>query len=221
MAAPSAGTFQAILIIDLGSQYTQLIARRVRELNVYSEIVDNLISADEIKARGNVIGLILSGGPNSVYRFGSPTIDEAILKLRIPILGICYGLQLLGKLRGSKIVDAKRSEFGKTELWVDNHDKSILFRRLNPNLIGWMSHGDTLTKPPRGALLTAHTDATPVAAFEDHQRKHYAVQFHPEVTHTPWGIDLLKNFVYDACGAAGDWTMGNFVELNVAEIRER
>ncbi len=221
MVAPPAGSFQTILIIDLGSQYTQLIARRVRELNVYSEIVDNQITADAIKARGNVIGLILSGGPNSVYRFDSPTIDEKILKSRIPLLGICYGLQLIGKTRGCKIVDAKRSEFGKTELWVDNHEDSLLFRGLNPNLICWMSHGDTLTRPPRGALLTAHTDATPVAAFEDHQRRHYAVQFHPEVTHTPWGIDLLRNFAYQVCGARGDWTMGNFVDMSVADIADR
>ena len=156
MVAPPAGSFQTILIIDLGSQYTQLIARRVRELNVYSEIVDNQITADAIRARGNVIGLILSGGPNSVYRFDSPTIDEKILKSRVPLLGICYGLQLIGKTRGCKIVDTKRSEFGKTELWVDNHEDSLLFKGLNPNLICWMSHGDTLTRPPRGALLTAH-----------------------------------------------------------------
>jgi len=219
MVTPPAGSFQTVLIIDLGSQYTQLIARRIRELHVYSEIVDNQITAEAIQARGNVIGLILSGGPNSVYRFGSPLIDAKILKLKIPLLGICYGLQLLGQLRGSRIEDAKRSEFGKTELWIDHHEDSILFRGLNPNLICWMSHGDVLTRPPRGALLTAHTDATPVAAFEDHARGHYAVQFHPEVTHTPWGIDLLRNFVYDACLARGDWTMGNFIEMSVDDIR--
>ncbi|MBN2082702.1 glutamine-hydrolyzing GMP synthase [bacterium] len=219
MVTPPAGSFQTVLIIDLGSQYTQLIARRIRELNVYSEIVDNQITAAGIKARGNVIGLILSGGPNSVYRFGSPDIDEKILKLGIPLLGICYGLQLIGKLRGGRIEDAKRSEFGKTELWVDRPEDSILFKGLNPNLICWMSHGDVLVRAPRGALVTAHTDATPVAAFEDHQRRHYAVQFHPEVTHTPWGIDLLRNFLYEGCQARGDWTMGNFIEMSVDDIR--
>jgi len=219
MVTPPAGSFQTVLIIDLGSQYTQLIARRIRELNVYSEIVDNQITAAGIKARGNVIGLILSGGPNSVYRFDSPDIDEKILKLNIPVLGICYGLQLIGKLRGGRIEDAKRSEFGKTELWVDRQEDSILFKGLNPNLICWMSHGDVLVRPPRGARITAHTDATPVAAFEDEKRKHYAVQFHPEVTHTPWGIDLLRNFLYDGCQARGDWTMGNFIEMSVDDIR--
>ncbi|MEK6217486.1 MAG: glutamine-hydrolyzing GMP synthase, partial [Boseongicola sp.] len=118
-----------------------------------------------------------------------------------------------------KIVDSKRHEFGKTELWLDKQEDSLLFAGLNPNLICWMSHGDVLTRVPRGAKLTAHTDATKVAAFEDRAKGLYAVQFHPEVTHTPWGIDLLRNFVYDGCGAKGDWTMGNFIEMAVEDIR--
>lgn len=219
MVSPPAGAFQTILIIDLGAQYTQLIARRVRELNVYSEIVSNTLTAAQLKARPGVIGLILSGGPNSVYKFGSPSIDEKLLTCGVPILGICYGLQLLGKLGGARIENAARQEFGKTELWVDNHEDSLLFRGLNPNLICWMSHGDSLSAAPRGATVTAHTDATPVAAFENHARKHYAVQFHPEVTHTPWGTELLRNFVHTACRARGDWTMGNFIEMAVGDIR--
>jgi GMP synthase (glutamine-hydrolysing) len=221
MATPPAGKFQTILIIDLGSQYTQLIARRIRELHVHSEIVDNHVTAAEIKARGNVIGMVLSGGPNSVYRFDSPSIDKDILKLPIPVLGICYGLHLMGLLRGGKIEDAQRSEFGKTELWVESPEDSVLFRGLNPNLICWMSHGDVLVRAPRGATATAYTDSTPVAAFEDRKRGHYAVQFHPEVTHTPWGIDLLRNYAYIACKARGDWTMGNFIDMSVEDISAR
>ncbi len=221
MVSPPLGSFQTILIIDLGSQYTQLIARRIRELNVYSEITDNTITAKQIKARKNVIGIILSGGPNSVTKFDSPAIDEAIFDCGIPILGICYGLQLMGRLAGGKIVDSKRKEFGKTELWLDKQNDSVLFAGLNPNLICWMSHGDKLAKAPRGAIITAHTDATPVAAFENRRKKQYAVQFHPEVAHTPWGIDLLRNYIYQACGALGDWTMGNFIDMAVEDIRAK
>jgi len=219
MVSPPAGNFQTILIIDLGSQYTQLIARRIRELHVYSEIVSNTLTAAQIKARKNVIGLILSGGPNSVYQFGSPAIDPALLDSGIPLLGICYGLHLLGKLVGGRIEEAASQEFGKTELWVDHHEKSVLFRGLNPNLICWMSHGDILTNLPRGVLTTAHTSNTPIAAFEHRERKLYAVQFHPEVTHTPWGTELLRNFALHACRARGDWTMGNFADMAVSDIR--
>jgi GMP synthase (glutamine-hydrolysing) len=220
------GQTETILIIDLGAQYTQLIARRIRELNIYSEIVNNTLRLSDVRGPGakygKVIGLILSGGPNSAYQFGAPSIDPDLLSAGIPVLGICYGLQLMGSLLGCPIVEGRRKEFGKTEMWVDNHEDSLLFRGLNPNLICWMSHGDCLgdaRKLPKGAIVTAHTDATPVAAFEHHARKLYAVQFHPEVTHTPWGIDLLRNFAYGACGARGEWTMGNFVELAVEHIR--
>jgi GMP synthase (glutamine-hydrolysing) len=222
----SRGT-QTILIVDLGAQYTQLIARRIRELRIYSEIVSNTLRLSDIRGPGakygNVIGLVLSGGPNSTYQYGSPSIDPDLLTAGIPVLGICYGLQLLGSLLGCPIGEGRRKEFGKTELWVDHPEDSLLFRGLNPNLICWMSHGDCLAdgRPlPKGTLITAHTEATPVAAFENHGRKLYAVQFHPEVTHTPWGIDLLRNWAYGACGARGEWTMDNFVELAVSRIRE-
>ncbi len=223
-AALPSGAFQTILIVDLGAQYTQLIARRIRELNVHSEIVSNKLTAKQLAKRPEVIGLILSGGPNSVYKFNSPLIDPALLDGRIPVLGICYGMQLMGQLLGGRIEESRRQEFGKTELWVDNHEDSLLFRHLNPNLICWMSHGDCVASTaglPRGTKITAHTEATPVAAFENRARKLYAVQFHPEVTHTPWGVELLRNFVYDACSARGDWTMGNFVEQSIETIRRQ
>ena len=221
LSVPS-GAFQTILIIDLGSQYTQLIARRVRELNVYSEIVDNKFTAKDLKKRPEIVGLILSGGPNSAPKFGSPKIDPELLDGRIPVLGICYGLQLIGTMLGCKVETARFQEFGRTELWVDNQEDSLLFRGLNPFLVGWMSHADCVAASPalpRGARVTAHTDATPVAAFEWPARKLYAVQFHPEVTHTPWGIELLRNWAYGACNVRGDWTMGNFVEMATEQIR--
>jgi GMP synthase (glutamine-hydrolysing) len=221
LSAP-ANAFQTILIVDLGSQYTQLIARRIRELNVYSDIVDNKITAKQLKNRPEVVGLILSGGPNSTHKFGSPQIDPDLLDGRIPVLGICYGLQLIGQMIGCKVETARRQEFGRTELWVDNQEDSLLFKGLNPFLVAWMSHGDCVAASPalpRGAKVTAHTDASPIAAFEWPARKIYAVQFHPEVTHTPWGIELLRNFVVGACHARGDWTMGNFVEMATDIIR--
>lgn len=216
------GAFQTILIIDLGAQYTQLIARRIRELNVYSEIVDNKFTAKDLKKRPEIAGIILSGGPNSAHKFNSPKIDPDLLDGRIPILGICYGLQLIGTLIGCTVETARYQEFGRTELWVDNQEDSLLFKGLNPFLVGWMSHADCVAASPalpRGAKVTAHTDATPVAAFEWPARKIYAVQFHPEVTHTPWGIEVLRNWAYGACGVRGDWTMGNFVDISTEQIR--
>ena len=222
-AAPAVptGSFETILIVDLGSQYTQLIARRIRELNIHSDIVDNTITPEKIAKHGNVIGLILSGGPSSADKYGSPQIDARLLKTGVPILGICYGLQLVGNMLGGRLERAKRAEFGKTELWVEEPESTILFKGLNPNLICWMSHGDCLASKPRGARVVAHTDASSIAAFEYPEKNIYAVQFHPEVTHTPWGIDLLRNFVYSVCHAKGDWTMGNFVDLAVEKIRKR
>ncbi len=212
-------SFERILIIDLGSQYTQLIARRIRELRVYSEIVPNTITPEEVMDK-NTIGLILSGGPNSVYLFDSPSIDPKLLELGIPVLGICYGLQLMGKLLGARIVPAEKSEYGKTELTVID-PQSELFAGLNPDLVCWMSHGDITPEPPPGFKVTARTMNSPVAAMENPDRRLYAVQFHPEVTHTPWGVDLLRNFAYRICGARGDWQMADFATQAIGEIRER
>jgi len=210
---------EKIIVVDLGSQYTQLIARRIRELDVYSEIRTTDITVEGMR-KEKPIGIILSGGPGSVYEFGSPEIEKGILELGIPILGICYGLHFIGRMYGGKVISAKAAEYGKAELHVVAPD-SILFKNLNPDLICWMSHGDVLKSPPRGFRLVAQTYHTPVAAMENTRRKLYAVQFHPEVTHTPWGVELLRNFAYDVCGANGTWRMASFIEAAVNGIREK
>lgn len=210
---------EKVLVIDLGSQTTQLIARRIRELRVYSEIVSNSISAEVVK-RGNPVGIILSGGPASVYEFGSPEVDREIFKLGIPILGICYGMQLTGKVFGVPIHCNLLKEFGKTELYVDAPD-SPLYAGLNVRLVCWMSHGDSVSKLPRGFRLTAHTSNSPLASFENRELKIYGVLYHPEVTHTPWGKDLLKNFLKLVCEAKFTWKMSSFIEKTSKELREQ
>ena len=209
---------EKIWVVDLGSQYTQLIARSIRELNVYSEIKHSDVTAEEV-SREKPLGIILSGGPASTYEFGSPTIDERILSLGIPILGICYGLHLMGRLFGGRVVGAQAQEYGKTELQVIDAS-SPLFSGLNPELICWMSHGDILAEAPAGFTVTARTFHSPVAAMENRRRKLFAIQFHPEVTHTPWGMNLLRNFAFEVCGAAGTWKVSSFVDESVERIRE-
>ncbi len=210
---------EKIIVIDLGSQYTQLIARRVRELNVYSEIRSTDVTLEDIK-REKPLGIILSGGPASVYDYGSPEIDRQILELGIPVLGICYGLQFIGRAFRGEVHPGKSAEYGKTELQVTVPD-SILFKGLNPELICWMSHGDILAAAPKGFRITAKTYNTPVAAMENPHKKLFAVQFHPEVTHTPWGMELLRNFIFDVCKARGNWKVASFIETTVDQIRER
>ncbi len=210
---------EKVIVVDLGSQYTQLIARRVRELDVFSEIRTTDITVEDMRQE-QPLGIILSGGPASVYEFGSPQIDRSILELGIPVLGICYGLHFMGEAYGGKVAHAQAAEYGKTELTVVEPD-SVLFQGLNPDLICWMSHSDVLQAPPKGFRLVAKTYHTPVAAMEDSRRKLYAVQFHPEVTHTPWGVDLLRNFIFTVCGAGGTWRMASFIESAVESIRER
>ncbi|MCD6118974.1 glutamine-hydrolyzing GMP synthase [bacterium] len=219
MSWQTSGDFDKVAILDLGSQYTQLIARRIRELKVYSEIFDNTLTVDEIREM-SPSGIVLSGGPNSVYQFGSPEIDTEIFELGIPILGICYGMQLIGKVFGVGITAANNREYGKTELTVTKPE-SALYAGLNPDLICWMSHGDITPVLPAGFIATSHTLNTPVASFENVERRAYGVQFHPEVTHTPWGKDLLSNFLYRICKAEPKWQMTDFIERNVIEIRQR
>jgi len=207
---------QKILILDFGAQYNQLIARRVREARVYSEVVPYNITAAELR-KVKPKGLIFSGGPASVKRKDSPFPDPEIFKLGVPILGICYGMQLMGEMLDGKVSGTRKAEYGKTELTVD--DTSNLFDGLNPNLICWMSHGDKVTKLPPGFERLAHTRSSKIASMGDPDRGFYGVQFHPEVIHTPWGIDIIKNFLYDVCDCKPTWTPANFVDLAVSDIR--
>jgi GMP synthase (glutamine-hydrolysing) len=208
---------EIILVLDFGAQYTQLIARRIREANVYCEILPYDTPIEKITSR-NPIGLVFSGGPASVYENDAPKIDQAIYDLGLPILGICYGMQAMAFDLGGKVERAELKEFGKTQLEVIVEND--LFAGLNPELVCWMSHGDTVEQAPPGFKVLAETDNCPVAAMANEERKFYAVQFHPEVVHTPWGSEIIRNFAQTICGAAGEWTMGSFIEAQIKLIRE-
>jgi GMP synthase (glutamine-hydrolysing) len=207
-----------ILILDFGSQYTQVIARRIRELQVYSEIVPFNISAKEIVDLAPH-GVILSGGPASVYEKGAPQIDPQILALGIPVLGICYGLMQMAHHLGGQVVFSGRREYGAGMLQITN--SSQLFHGLGPQLDVWNSHGDEVTSLPKGFRTAGTTDSSDFAAVEDAQRKLYGLQFHPEVAHTPRGKEILQNFVYHICHCPMDWTMGSFIEEACHRIRRQ
>lgn len=209
---------EMIIVLDFGGQYNQLIARRVRECSVYCEVHPYDLSLDEIKAM-NPKGIILTGGPNSVYGEDSPRCDKALFEMGIPVLGICYGSQLMSYLLGGKVTTAPVSEYGKTEVSVDKSGK--LFSQVSDKTICWMSHTDYIEKEPEGFTVTAHTPVCPVAGMECVERGLYAVQFHPEVMHTQEGMKMLSAFVYDVCGCSGDWKMDSFVETTIASIREK
>jgi GMP synthase (glutamine-hydrolysing) len=204
-----------VLVIDLGGQYSQLIARRVREARVYSELVPHTVTADQVRAR-NPHALILSGGPASVYAEGAPRIDPKLFALGIPTLGICYGMQLMALELGGRVDRTGHSEFGKTELLAED---SELFHHLPPDQTVWMSHRDSVVAPPQGARVVAESPSTPIAAFEDAHAKVYGVQFHPEVVHTPHGQELLKNFLYEVSQAPPAWTAAAVIEEQVERIR--
>ncbi|HYY02450.1 MAG TPA: glutamine-hydrolyzing GMP synthase, partial [Gaiellaceae bacterium] len=204
-----------MLVLDLGGQYAQLIARRVRECRVYSELIGHGVTADQVRAR-NPHALILSGGPASVYADGAPRVDPGLFELGIPTLGICYGAQLMALELGGKVERTNASEFGKTGLTAV---ESQLFAGLPDEQTVWMSHRDTVTAPPAGADIVAISPSTPVAAFEQHERGLYGVQFHPEVLHTPHGTDLLKNFLYNVASAPPAWTPAAVIEEQVARIQ--
>ncbi len=204
-----------VLVLDFGGQYSQLIARRVREARVFSELVSHRLSAAEIRTR-NPMGLILSGGPASVYADGAPTIDPDVFQLGVPTLGICYGMQLMARDLGGAVAATGASEYGKTELEAE---ESLLFHDLPAEQTVWMSHGDSVTAPPAGARVTASSPSTPIAAFEDESRGWYGVQFHPEVVHTPHGQEVLKNFLYEIVGAPPAWTPAAVIEEQVERIR--
>ncbi len=209
---------ELVLILDFGSQYTQLIARRVRELGVYSEIKPFHLAVEEIRAL-QPRGIILSGGPSSVYADDAPLPGAELFDLDVPILGICYGLQTLAFMLGGEVEKAPRREYGRAELRIDTATE--LFAGLPASLTVWMSHGDHLTALPQGFDIIAHTDNAPIAAIRHRDRKIFGIQFHPEVVHTPRGADILANFVFKACGCRGDWNAGAFVENTVSDIRRQ
>ncbi len=216
---------QLVLVLDFGGQYNQLIARRVRECHVYCEVKPYTTSVEEIKAM-EPIGIIFTGGPNSVYLPDSPKADPALFKLGIPILGICYGCQLLAHHLGGRVTDAQEDpegasarEYGKTKTFYDTSCK--LFSGLPEEGVSWMSHGDYMAKVPEGFSLTAHSAACPNVAIADEGRGFYGVQFHPEVNHTENGTKMLHNFLYQVCGAKGDWTMEDYCKTAVRELREK
>ena len=209
---------EKVLVVDFGGQYNQLVARRVRECNVYCEIVSYRVGLDAIRAQ-NPKGIIFTGGPNSVYVDGAPTIDPAIFDLGIPVLGLCYGFQLMTHLLGGHVCKAPEREYGKTLVHVDT--KSKVFENVSPETICWMSHNDYAETAPTGFTISAYTDNCPVAAIELPEKNLYGFQFHPEVLHTQEGKTMLHNFVYNVCGCKGDWKMGSFVETSVKALREK
>jgi GMP synthase (glutamine-hydrolysing) len=214
-AAEPAAEERPVLVLDCGGQYSQLIARRVRECRVYSELVPHSISPESVRAR-NPLALVLSGGPASVYADGAPKVDAAIFELGVPTLGICYGMQLMAQDLGGRVERTGVSEFGKTELQAEGGQ---LFVNLPSEQVAWMSHRDSVTAPPEGAQVVASSPAAPIAAFEDPARGLYGVQFHPEVVHTPYGNDLLKNFLYNVADAPPTWTPAAVIEEQVERIR--
>ncbi|WP_395150587.1 glutamine-hydrolyzing GMP synthase [uncultured Allofournierella sp.] len=209
---------ETILVVDFGGQYNQLIARRVRECHVYSEIVSYTKALEAIQEK-KPAGIIFTGGPNSVYLEDSPSISTQVFEMGIPVLGICYGSQLMMHLLGGRVCRAPEREYGKTEVTVNTASK--LFENVNEKTICWMSHNDYIETVAPGFAITAHTENCPVAAVECVERGLYAVQFHPEVLHTQEGTKMLSNFVYNVCGCKGEWTMDSFVEKSILAIREK
>ena len=207
-----------VLVVDLGAQYAQLIARRVREAHVYSEIVAHDVTAEELRAM-RPAGIILSGGPASVYEPDGPQVDPGLFELGVPVLGICYGLQLLARALGGEVAATGQREYGGTRLRVADTGGGRLLQDVPAEDTVWMSHGDAVTRAPEGFRVTATTDQIPIAAMEDPERGLYAVQFHPEVSHTPHGQDVMKRFLYEGCDLLPDWTPTNIIEDSVERIR--
>lgn len=209
---------ETILILDFGSQYSELIARRIRETEVYSEVLSYRTSASALE-KLKPKGIILSGGPNSVYDAGAPECDPGIWQLGIPVFGVCYGMQLMVQQLGGKVAPAERAEYGKAALYID--DPTDLLTNVEDGSIMWMSHADSVLKMPEGFELLAHTENTPCAAIAHHEKKLYGVQFHPEVVHSECGLALIRNFVYHICECQPTWTTARFVEEAIGEIRDR
>lgn len=209
---------QFILVLDFGGQYNQLIARRVRDCGVYCEVHPFGKALSVIKEK-NPSGIIFTGGPNSVYSKAAPKVNPEIFELGIPILGICYGAQMMAQMLGGEVASAKVSEYGKTQTSFNN--ESDLFKDLPNSFITWMSHTDYISNAPDSFEVVANCEACPVAAMEDKQRKLYAVQFHPEVMHTENGTDIIKNFLCNICGCSGDWSMEDYAKSSIQAVREK
>lgn len=209
---------EKILVLDFGSQYTQLIARRVRESKVYSEIYPYNASIEKIR-KFDPKGIILSGGPSSVYDQGAPIPDLGIFELGIPVLGICYGMQLMAHCLRGKVAKAQKREYGKAELIIDQ--RTDIFKDIPKETIVWMSHGDKIERCPSHFQPIAHTANSPIAAMADKSKRFYALQFHPEVVHTPLGFKIIKNFLFHICGCKPVWTMKSFIETTTKEIKEK
>ncbi|MEF9998779.1 MAG: glutamine-hydrolyzing GMP synthase, partial [Lachnospiraceae bacterium] len=209
---------ETVIVIDFGGQYNQLVARRVRECNVYCEIYSYKTDIEKIKAL-NPKGIILTGGPNSCYEAGAPTCSKELFELGIPVLGLCYGAQLMMQVLGGSVIRATVREYGKTEVMVE--PTSEIFANVSPTTMCWMSHFDSISQVAAGFQITAHTLDCPVAAAEDVSKQLYAIQFHPEVLHTKEGTKMLSNFVLNVCQCAGDWRMDAFVENSIQAIREK
>ena len=209
---------EMIIVLDFGGQYNQLIARRVRECSVYCEVHPYDMSLEKIKEM-NPKGIIFTGGPDVVFEDGAPRCSKEIFELGIPVLGICYGAQLMSYLLDGVVKKAVVSEYGHTEVDVDTSSK--LFEGVSSKTVCWMSHGVYIAEVPAGFRITAHTDSCPVAGMECPEKNFYAVQFHPEVVHTKEGTRMLSNFVYNVCGCSGDWKMDSFVDTTIKALREK
>ena len=210
---------ETVIVLDFGGQYNQLVARRVRECNVYCEIYSYRTDISKIKEM-NPKGIILTGGPNSCYEPDSPTYTKELFELGIPVLGLCYGAQLMQHVLGGKVEKAPVREYGKTEVLIDRKESPV-FADVPEKTICWMSHFDYISRIAPGFEITAHTADCPVAAAENADQKLYAIQFHPEVLHTVEGTKMLRNFVINVCGCAGDWRMDSFVEESIKAIRQK
>ena len=209
---------EKIIVIDFGGQYNQLIARRVRECNVYCEIYSYKTDIEQIKAM-NPKGIILTGGPNSCYEEGAASCSKEIFELGVPVLGLCYGAQLMMYLLGGRVCKAPVREYGKIEVQIDKSSK--LFGDVSEKTICWMSHNDYIEEKAPGFRIVAHTTNCPVAAAECEEKKLYAIQYHPEVLHTQEGSKMLRNFIYEVCGCTGSWRMDTFVENSIQAIRKK
>lgn len=218
MANINLDAFDKIIVLDFGSQYNQLITRRIRDFGIYSELLSHKITAEEIK-QINPKGIIFSGGPNSVYDEGAFTVDPAIYKLGIPILGICYGMQLMAHDLGGKVEAADDSEYGRADIEVTKDD-AVMFAGLPKKEYVWMSHGDRVTAVPTGFDVVATSKNCPISAMANNAEKLYGLQFHTEVRNTEYGLDILKKFAFDVCGAKANWSMDDFIDMQVDEIRQ-